>query len=600
MKKIQYLLLIMLFLGIQGCDNNLTDIRPDSNSSLAQRSEVNNQSSINTGSFSVLTYNVAGLPQALSSAPNRDAYTPIIGELVSDYNIVNVQEDFNYHAALYSTDQHAFRTSTSGGVPFGDGLNTMSDFSFSDFKRVKWDNCNGTDCLTPKGFTFMRIRLGEGVYIDLYNAHTNAGSAEADLSARRSNITQLSQFIANNSGGNAVIVMGDLNCRYTRSGDNIRELINNNGLTDVWVQVERNGDYPPIGGNALTCSWPDFNDVTCEVVDKILYRSSQYINLNPTSYQLDDDDFVSPDGTDPLSDHYPIIANFDYSLHSGFILSDLFGGPHGTPFNDLDDLSPSSTPIGFTVRAGSRVDNVGVTFSDGSASYQLQNRGTGLFLDGMGRTANGSTVGQHANTTHPNAQWELVDAGSGYYQLRNQGTGLVADGYGRTTDGSDCAQYAGTTTHPNSHWALQPYDGIYYRIQNRGTGLFLDGLGYTNNGAACGQWSNTTSHNAQWQLLSASSGTTLSHGGSGGTAYTLTLSPDEYVNYVKMCSGQKDGHTRIFYIEMRTNQGRVLSGGTQTSNTREFNIPSGWKLAGFYGNSGVEVDKLGLIYTPVL
>jgi hypothetical protein len=91
----------------------------------------------------------------------------------------------------------------------------------------------------------------------------------------------------------------------------------------------------------------------------------------------------------------------------------------------------------------------------------------------------------------------------------------------------------------------------------------------------------------------------LSHGGSGGTAYNLTLFPGEFVNYVKMCSGQKDGHTRIFYIEMRTNQGRVLSGGSQTSDVKEFYVPSGWKLAGFYGNSGDEIDKLGLIYTKL-
>ncbi len=598
MKNIKIYLLLVIGLFFFKCqEEELSDIKRDINDLQSPAKSLKSASS--TGEFSVLTYNVAGLPQFLSSATNRDIYTPIIGELANAFDIVNVQEDFNYHAALYSTDQHPYRTSTSGGVPFGDGLNSMSNFPFTDFTRVKWDNCNGTDCLTPKGFTYMRIRLDEGVYIDFYNAHPNAGDTDADLSARRANITQLSHFIANNSQGNAVIVMGDMNCRYTRTGDNIRELITNNGLTDVWIQVERNGDYPVQGDNALACNWPYFNDVTCEVVDKIFYRSSQYINLNPTSYQLDDPDWVSPDGTEPLSDHYPLIANFDYSISSDYILSELFGGPHGTPFSDLDNLSASSTPIGFTMRAGSRVDNVGVAFSDGSAYYQLKNKATGLLLDGMGRTANGSTVGQYANTTHPNAQWFLKDVGSGYFQLLNRGTGLVADGYGRTANGSDCAQYASNTTHPNSYWALQPYNGLYYRIQNQGTDLFLDGLGYTNNGAACGQWANTTSSNAQWQLLSASTGTVLSHGGSGGTEYSLILIPGEYVNYVKMCSGQVDGHTRIFYIEMKTNTGRLLSCGSQTSDTKEFNIPSGWKLAGFYGNAADEVDKLGLIYTKL-
>ncbi len=83
------------------------------------------------GAFSVLTYNVAGLPDLISSG-NPAANTPRIGELVNGYDIVHVQEDFNYHAALYATDNHQFATSTSGGVPFGSGLNTMSSYPFQE------------------------------------------------------------------------------------------------------------------------------------------------------------------------------------------------------------------------------------------------------------------------------------------------------------------------------------------------------------------------------------------------------------------------------------------------------------------------------------
>jgi hypothetical protein len=64
-----------------------------------------------------------------------------------------------------------------------------------------------------------------------------------------------------------------------------------------------------------------------------------------------------------------------------------------------------------------------------------------------------------------------------------------------------------------------------------------------------------------------------------------------------MCSGQKDGRTRIFYIELRTNQGRSISAGTQTSATVTYTASAGWRVTGFFGNSGDEVDKLGLIYT---
>ena len=153
----------------------------------------------------------------------------------------------------------------------------------------------------------------------------------------------------------------------------------------------------------------------------------------------------------------------------------------------------------------SQTFTINVSGGTGGSYIQLRNRATGLFLDGMGRTANGDACGQNANTSLANAQWTMVDAGAGYYQLQNRGTGLYLDGMGRTTNGSDCGQYA-NTSHQNSHWALQQYSGSYYRIQNRGTGLFLDGLGFTANGSVVGQWANSTSQNAQWQIVTVTSG----------------------------------------------------------------------------------------------
>ncbi len=120
-----------------------------------------------SGSFNVLTYNVAGLPESLSSASTpRDTSTTAIGTRIAPYDIVNVQEDFNYHAYLYSTDTHPYRTATSGGAGIGSGLNTVSDYAWDgdDFERIGWNSCqiDSGDCLTPKGFTFMRERLSEG------------------------------------------------------------------------------------------------------------------------------------------------------------------------------------------------------------------------------------------------------------------------------------------------------------------------------------------------------------------------------------------------------------------------------------------------------
>ncbi|MHC5902325.1 jacalin-like lectin [Streptomyces sp. S6] len=408
-----------------------------------------------SGTFNVLTYNVAGLPEPLSSSKPA-TNTPLISPRLGAYDIVNVQEDFNYHAALYANDDHAYRTPTSGGVPFGDGLNTLSDLPFEDFERVKWGKCTGTNCLTPKGFSLARVRIAEGVFVDLYNVHTNADDSEDALAARRANVTQLSDFIRANSAGNAVIVMGDTNTRYTRSGDNIRTLTSANGLTDAWVQLVKGGTAPTQGADALVCP-TSAPPQTCEVVDKVLYRGSELVKLSATRYSNDWAKFLDSAGGN-LSDHFPHTVDFSYTLNSSLRASDFIGGPHGTAFNDADDLPSAPAPRTLTLRGASRLDAVSLTLSNG---------------------------------------------------------------------------------------------------------------------------------------------TTLTHGGTGGTATSLTLAAGEHLTSVKLTQGQKDGRTRIFSAAFGTDKGRSLSAGTATSDTRTFTAPAGWQIAGFTGRSGDEVDKLGVIYAPI-
>lgn len=134
-----------------------------------------------SGSFSLLTFNVAGLPDWLSDngvPGDKAANAGTIGRLFAEtaYDIIHIQEDFGYNSEIYAKDNHPYRTVTSGNVLAGSGLNTLSNFQWTGLDRVTWKFCwvNEADCLTPKGFTFMRINVG-GAEIDLYNAHADAG-----------------------------------------------------------------------------------------------------------------------------------------------------------------------------------------------------------------------------------------------------------------------------------------------------------------------------------------------------------------------------------------------------------------------------------------
>ncbi|WIY06583.1 jacalin-like lectin [Amycolatopsis mongoliensis] len=411
------------------------------------------------GSFSVLSYNVAGLPEGISSAPTpRQSATAEIGRRIGAYDLVHVEEDFNYHAALYSTDAHPYRTPTSGGAGIGSGLNSLSSLPYDadDFERVRWTSCqlDSGDCLTPKGFTFMRLRLAEGVYVDAYNLHTNAGTNDGDEVSRAANLAQLTGFIRTHSAGNAVIVMGDTNTRYTRAADTIAGFAADNGLTDAWVELVRGGAAPAPGSPALVCDEQVVTD-DCEVVDKVLYRGSKLISLNATSYANEHAKFLDDQGR-MLSDHDPVTTRFGWTRNPALRLSDQFGGPHGDYFTDVDGVPAAARVRTLLLRSGSRVDQVGVTLADGR---------------------------------------------------------------------------------------------------------------------------------------------TLAHGGSGGTATSLTLGSTEYLTSATLCQGSEGGHTRIFSARFTTSLGRVLAGGSATPDCVTRTAPGGWQIAGFHGRAGDEVDKLGFVYT---
>ncbi|KAJ7802406.1 Endonuclease/exonuclease/phosphatase [Mycena olivaceomarginata] len=423
-----------------------------------------------SGTFDVLSMNVAGLPEILNGngeSGDKTTNTAIIGQDMAKfaYDVIHVQEDFNYHATLYANDNHTFRTATSGGVPFGSGLNTLSNFDWLDFTRIKWATCSDAsenDCLTPKGFTFMRLRIDEGVYIDFYNLHADAGTETADNTARAANLKQVADYIDVWSTGNAVLVFGDTNARYTRPDDGIRIFATQNGLAEfvlsllvgAWVQDAVGGVYPAIGADALLCPDGVPPNISCEVVDKVLYRGGKFITLANTGFVYDTARFLSSDLA-TLSDHNPVRVEFAWTLAATLRQSDLQGGPHGTWFNDLPNLPASPKARVLTLRGGARLDSVGITLTSGAS---------------------------------------------------------------------------------------------------------------------------------------------FTHGGTGGTAISLTLATGEAILSGTLCWAEFNGDTRNFYALFTTSAGRTLTTGVLTASCATMTAPAGFGIVGFFGQDGDEMDQLGFIY----
>lgn len=257
------------------------------------------------GEISLLTYNIAGLPQGISAAKlPRKLSIAEIGEKVEPYDIINVQEDFNYNNAFYSKNLHPYRTASKGKIPVGDGLNTLSKFPISEYRRIPWRHCSGPDCWTVKGFSFAKIQLANQVSIDVYNVHANSSDVARAARARRENLRQLAAYINEHSVDRPIIVMGDFNAHYAYKRDNLHEFLLTTGLSDGWVQYLRKGVFPEVIPKFIAQHMLSLNNDT-ESLDKIFFRNSKSLKFTPLDYQVEIDRFTNVDG-EALSDHLAV------------------------------------------------------------------------------------------------------------------------------------------------------------------------------------------------------------------------------------------------------------------------------------------------------
>jgi len=197
--------------------------------------------------------------------------------------------------------------------------------------------------------------------------HIDRCSTEADdLKARAANLRQVSTYIKTYSAGNPVLVFGDTNSRYTRADDIPAVFTTENGMTDAWVQLIRAGKAPTPGNGDLVCTNPS-TTTSCEIVDKVWYRGSPAVALTATKFQYVGNMFLQTNG-DILSDHNPVLIDFSWNTGSASLqVSDPWGGPHGTFYNDLSTLSdiPSPKASSITLRGASRLDGISLTLASG-------------------------------------------------------------------------------------------------------------------------------------------------------------------------------------------------------------------------------------------
>lgn len=263
------------------------------------------------GHFTLVTYNIAGLPHAISPSRPEDNI-PQMGPRLSAYDVVLVQEDFVYHDRLTAAVAHEFRTPPQvcgeGEVRLRDGLSLLSHFAVvpDSLVREEWAACHGRfshawDCQARKGFAVSQVELAPGVVLTLINLHMDAGRADGDKAARAAQVEQLVAWIeANVASDEALIVAGDTNLVSTDADDAriLASLLEGAGLTDTCAVAH--------GGPAEACEG-------AARLDKVLYRSGGDLELEVVGWREAAQEFVDASG-EPLSDHAPLVVDLGWSM----------------------------------------------------------------------------------------------------------------------------------------------------------------------------------------------------------------------------------------------------------------------------------------------
>ncbi len=289
------------------------------------------------GAFSLLTYNVAGLPQEVSEE-TPGVNIPLISPLLEPYDVVLTQEDFDwwkpgglveansldfvhYHERLRADTTFEFVTPEHPGpeaagidpatrptMEIGDGIGIMSRIPLDGFEVRAWTGCFGSldttdggaaDCAAIKGFRVATMDL-HGVPVDVYSLHGEAGGTDEDQALQADDFAELAAFIAEHSEGRAVIVGGDTNLHT----DTVHEDSGDGADIEIWDA------FLAEVGLTDVCTEQDCPDPGR--IDKVAYRSSDAVTLGTSAWQIPDG-FVDDAGED-LSDHEPVAVDFTWIL----------------------------------------------------------------------------------------------------------------------------------------------------------------------------------------------------------------------------------------------------------------------------------------------
>ncbi|KUF96809.1 RAN GTPase-activating protein 2 [Phytophthora nicotianae] len=334
------------------------------------------------------------------------------------------------------------------------------------------------------------------------------------------------------------------------------------------------------------------------------------------------------------------------SVKDSVVLSESFGGPHGTDFSDKNFVNSGQTVSQISIYAGERLDGISLeisapktlTFTHGGTGgdRKVLKLGPGEYINSM--EVHWGKKDDHTRIFYVNFLTSAGNSLSGGSMTDDKSTVTAPEGFqlagffgksGKEIDtlGAVWAYIDLVTPAPtpapapvkdeDSPGTVAPEDiaGSLSEIKtkaNKRPVQLSDSFGgphgkQFSDQLACtsGMTISSVTIRAGERLdgltvqVAAPKEMTFTHGGTGGKENTLALEPGEYITAMEVHWSQKSGHTRIFYLSLGTSKGNKVSGGSQTKEKGSLTAPKGYQLAGFFGRYGDEVDLIGAVWSSI-
>lgn len=315
-----------------------------------------------TGTFTALTYNVAGLPEQLSgSEPATNS--PLISPLLNAYDLVLLQENWadplaeqrqdglvpesvprlGYHDQVVADADHAYRSESAQNPPppsverfptgpalSADGLNQLSRFFFGPLQRVAWDECHGELAVTVAEEVLKQSGLDDALDdggLGAVNDSVDGGAT--DCAAHKGFSVSTAEIVPG-------LEVDIYNLHAEAGNSDADRAASEAGFVQLaeFIEDHSAGRAIILGGDTNlhtdradrqweADAWRRFRDATglvdvCDEldcgadrgrIDKFAFRSSRRVRIVPLTHHFEVERFVRDDGQ-PLSDHDALAVRF--------------------------------------------------------------------------------------------------------------------------------------------------------------------------------------------------------------------------------------------------------------------------------------------------